>query len=155
MTAENIIKLFQTNAWVLQQQAKDISHEESLLSAPGHANNMNWAFGHIINGRNRALQRLGAEPVWHNDEGDVYKRGHDPVSAEDALPFDKLMADLKLSQERLEAALITISAEQLAAVHKDNTLEWHLLFAAWHEGYHTGQTEIFRQLAGKGDQIIS
>ena len=41
------------------------------------------------------------------------------------------MADLKLSQERLEAALITISAEQLAAVHKDNTLDRHLLFAAW------------------------
>lgn len=154
MAAENIIKLFQTNAWVLQQQAQEISHAEGLLTAPGHANNMNWAFGHIIDGRNRVLQRLGAEPVWHDDEGDVYKRGHEPVSAEDALPFDKLTADLTLSQQRLDVALGAVSAEQLATVHKEHTMEWRLLFAAWHEGYHTGQTEIYRQLAGKDDQII-
>ena len=64
------------------------------------------------------------------------------------------MADLDVSQERLDAALAGLTTEDLERVVDDRTLAERLTFDYWHEAYHTGQTELLRQLAGADDKVI-
>ena len=48
-----------------------------------------------------------------------------------------------------------ISEQQLDEKdERERTVAERLLFLAWHEGYHVGQTEYLRQLSGKDDKII-
>ena len=37
---------------------------------------------------------------------------------------------------------------------RDDTLRKRLAFMAWHDSYHTGQTEYLRQLTGVNDKVI-
>jgi hypothetical protein len=137
-------------------QIDGLNHEDSLLQPPFRANNLNWVLGHIIAGRSTALAILGGEPVWIEEEGAPYAQESEPITAADAYPLKKLVADLDTAQERLDVALeqVTPEAMEHVAKGKDRSLGERLSFIYWHEAYHTGQTELLRQLAGTDDKII-
>lgn len=156
ISADLIARYFSINHQVLHMQIDGLTHEDTLLEPPFRANCLNWVLGHIIAGRSTALAMLGAEPVWTKEEGAPYARESEPVAADTATPLEKLVADLDTAQERLDAALERISPEELALVAEgeDRSLGERLSFSYWHEAYHTGQTELLRQLAGTDDKII-
>jgi uncharacterized damage-inducible protein DinB len=58
----------------------------------------------------------------------------------------------------LAAALPRLTADDLARMVRDHrgeiTLANRLFFLYFHETYHTGQTELLRQLAGTDDKVI-
>jgi uncharacterized damage-inducible protein DinB len=110
--------------------------------------------GHIIVYRDQALAHLGSEPLWDEEKSAPYSRESDPLQAQDALPLEQLLADLQTSQERLEAALAGLTAEELERPAGERTLAQRLTFSYWHEAYHTGQTELLRQLTGVDDKVI-
>ncbi len=144
-----IAMLYQTNHGVLMRTVNGLTHADSLLQPPFKANCLNWVMGHIVTSRNRILRLVGEEPVMSADHAALYQRGSQPILEEGlALPFDDLVSAFDQSQRQLLPALQRLSEEQLHSAAE------MLQFLAWHEGYHIGQTDLLRQLAGKGDQVI-
>lgn len=154
ITPDIITRYFKRNHQVLHMQTKGLTHEDSLLTPPFRANCLNWVLGHILTYRNQALASLGDDPVWDDEQSAPYNRESEPLQAQDALPLAQLLADLDVSQERLEVVLAGITAEDLERPVGDRTLAQRLTFAFWHETYHTGQTELLRQLTGVDDKVI-
>lgn len=158
MNKEMIHDLFKTNHWVLTQQTDGLTHDDSLLQLPFRGNCLNWVLGHIMVSREGALALLGIAGTWTDEEIARYKYDSEPiVAADDAgiLPFDRLLADFERSQKQLADGFAEISELQLAEKDENGrTVAERLLFIAWHEGYHLGQTEYLRQLAGKDDKVI-
>jgi uncharacterized damage-inducible protein DinB len=151
-TAENISSTFESNHWLINNLINGLNHEDSVVQPPFEANSMNWVVGHIIRGRNTALTLLDAEPVFSDDLVERFKTGSPPVTGEDdAISFEKLVNDLNSSQERITAALASITPEALAerktTDRGEKPVGQHLSGLAWHETYHTGQLEFLRSLA--------
>ncbi|KAF0112190.1 MAG: hypothetical protein FD147_251 [Chloroflexi bacterium] len=157
--AETLIKPFQLTYWVIDRQTQGITHAESVIQPPVRGNCMNWVIGHILMQRDLVLQLLDEAPIWDKSKSDRYRRGSEPVTnAADGLPFDGMMANLALSQERIERGLKAISPDSLTRQGELNGEHDQIgtLIAGlhWHETYHTGQLELLRQFTGKNDKVI-
>lgn len=69
---------------------------------------------------------------------------------------------LELTQERIVAALSKLNEDAFSRevlpeqryTQRNMTVGQQAFFLYFHEVYHVGQTELFRQLAGKNDKII-
>ncbi|MEZ4769190.1 MAG: DinB family protein [Caldilineales bacterium] len=156
---QTIANTFGANLWIIRRQADGLTHADSLLQPTFRANCLNWVLGHIVVGRNRALKLLELEQVWGDDERLVYETGSTPLLDEaNAVPLERLLALLDLAQDRLAEKLNTSSdavlREQVHFRGRDQTLGEALAGLAWHETYHTGQTELLRQLSGVDDKVI-
>lgn len=157
--AESLNKKFQLTFYIINRQTEGITNEESVIQPPVRGNCMNWILGHILTERNYVLDLLKAEPVLDKAETERYQRESSPVTGlTDGLPFDVLLERFKLSQERIENKLKTISEEALAvtgtAGSRTDQVGALIAYIHWHETYHTGQFELLRQLAGKNDKVI-
>ncbi len=151
-TSENISSTYTSNHWLINQLIDGLTHEDSLIQPPFPANCLNWILGHIIRGRNTALILLDVEPIFTEELVNRFKTGSPPVTGpDDAVPFDKLVKNLNISQERLTAALETITpealAEQKTTDRGEKPVGQHLSGLAWHETFHTGQLDLLRSLA--------
>ena len=158
MDKEMIHGLFKTNHWVVTHQTDGLTHEDSLLQLPFRGNCLNWVLGHCLVSRQRVLEMLGIQGSWTEEEIARYKFDSDPITSADdpgILSFERLMADFETTQEQIADGFAEISDQQLAEKNEQGrTVAERILFLAWHEGYHLGQTEYLRQLAGKDDKII-
>jgi hypothetical protein len=160
LTPAKLAEFFSRNLITIQAQTKGLVHEQSLLQAPFRANCLNWVLGHILSSRDNALSALGAERVLTSEQAARYGYGSNPICGpeEGILRMERILELLQLSQERLNAALQTVSA---ATLEEERIMgPFHVpcgelivqLFA--HDSYHTGQTDILRQLAGTNDKVI-
>ncbi len=158
MNKKMILGLFETNHWVLTSQTEGLSHEDSLRQLPFRGNCLNWVIGHLLVSRQSILKLLGLQGSWTAEEIARYKFDSAPIeSAEDPgiLPFERLLADFETTQKQIAGGFAEITESQLAEMNDNGrTVADRLLFLAWHEGYHLGQTEFLRQLAGKNDKVI-
>lgn len=157
-----LIEALENNFGVLQRQVNGLTHEDSLLQLPFRGNCLNWVIGHLVERRDRMLELLDKPPLLTPKQTLRYQRNSEPItSGADALPFDKLLADLATAQEQILSLLSTMSSDDLSVIGKQIVVgpppqsigEW-LHFLIWHETYHTGQTEIIRQLTGINDKVI-
>ncbi len=118
---------------------------------------MNWVLGHIIVGRNEALELLGTAAIWGKSEIERYVSGSEPITHdEQALPFERLLADLDESQRRIVDALASspqVLDKTVQTERGERAVGELVAGLHWHETYHTGQLELLRQLAGKDDAI--
>ena len=157
---QDLIEAFARNWGVIQAQTKGLSHEQCLLQLPFRGNCMNWALGHIADTRNSLLLAIGAQSILTEQESARYKHGSEPVCADGkgVIKLERLLSMLQSSQERLALALPRLTPEDLARMVKDHrgevTLGQRLFFLYYHDTFHTGQTELLRQLAGTDDKII-
>jgi len=152
---ELLAELFAVNHRVIRRQTDGLTHEDSLRQLPFRGNCLNWVVGHIVATRSRVLMLLGEPPIWEDTEANRYATGSEPITnGDDALMLDKILHDLDCSQERLMAALMRVTPHELDTLHDDETVGHQLAFLHFHEAYHTGQTELLRQLAGKNDKVI-
>jgi len=150
--AESLIQSYATNHWLINTIIDGLTNADSLVQPPYDGNCLNWVLGHIVSSRHTALKLAGATPVWSQEEADRYKTGSQPiVTAEQALPLEKLISDLDLTQERIAAALAGKSQDELMVEAETNRglkpVTQHLAGLHWHETYHTGQLELLRDLA--------
>jgi uncharacterized damage-inducible protein DinB len=158
--AAQLAKAFGRNTAILKMQVAGLSHEESLLQTPYNINCLNWTLGHILVYRDRALATAGGEPEFPGGELDRYQRESEPITGDgpDVLPLEQLVAALESSQEAIDAALGDLSDEQFSTETEVDgrmvSTAQRLHFDYFHDTYHTGQTEILRQLAGSDDQVI-
>ena len=154
--ADSILMMFQTNYGVVLRQVEGISDEEALIQPPYFGNCLNWVLGHIIGGRDRIHSLLNLEPIWSDEDYAPYKRGSSALVSGEQTHFslERLLADYGQSQAMVAAALQNATPTYLAEMVGDSSRGKTLTFLAGHEGYHVGQTDILRQVAGKNDQVI-
>ncbi len=160
--AAGLDMILQRNFGVIQRQIKDITHEQSLIQPPFRGNCMNWVLGHLVMSRERILIMTGQLTLWTQEQRTRYERGSEPiVDDQDALPFEKIAADLVTSQERIHIWLDKARPEDLAVetiphnIPADAAPIWDWMeFLLWHEAYHLGNLELLRQLAGMNDRVI-
>lgn len=157
ITSQMIIGTLETNMFVLRKQLENLTHEQTIMQLPFRGNCLNWIVGHILEHRDKMLALLGEGGALNEAETELYKSGSDPITTgNNALPLERLFADLEANHQRLVKKLVQLSAEELAIkpAGSERTIGERLNGLTWHETYHMGQTEILRQLAGMNDKVI-
>jgi uncharacterized damage-inducible protein DinB len=160
LTPVKLAEFFNANLQIIQAQTKGLAHEQSLLQPPFRGNCLNWVLGHILGGRDDVLNALGAEKVLNPQQAKRYGYGSQPIcrDEEGILRMERILELLQISQERLNKALqtvteATLAEERVMGPFREPCSELVMqLFA--HDSYHTGQTDILRQLAGTNDKVI-
>jgi hypothetical protein len=157
--AKELAAGFERNVQIIKTQCNGLTHEDSLRQAPFNINCLNWVVGHIAQNRDTVLRLLGAEPAL-GEAGNRYRRESSPIADEsaDVLPLDRLLASLELGQERISAALSNAIPDnlnrQVEFQGRQRSVGSWLFFLYFHDSYHTGQTDLLRQILGKNDKII-
>lgn len=160
ITPQQLADRFGRNLAIIKMQTDGLTHADCLLQPPFRGNCMNWVLGHIAAYRSTLLKLLGEEPVLGESEAARYANGSEPVTGEGpgVLALEKLLGAIEESQPRLAAGLQRLTPDQLAKQIEvrgaTTTLAERLIHLYFHESYHTGQTELLRQLAGKNDKVI-
>ena len=160
INATDLAEAFARNVNIVKMQTNGLTHEDSLRQPPFPGNCLNWVLGHITENRDHILELLG-EPPQIGALGERYKRGSERMIApgEGTLRLEELLAWIDRSQEHLATALArtdeaTLAREITTSNNRQSTVGKRVFFLYFHETYHVGQTELFRQLAGKDDKII-
>ena len=149
------------NVMIIKMQTEGLSQEDSLLQLPFRGNCMNWVVGHIVTNRHNVLKLLDGKRPKEAERVERYTRESQPVSRADegVLPLSELLDLLEAAQAQIAVRLAEIEIsvlERQEAFFGNRSMsvaEW-LMFFYFHDTYHTGQTEILRQVAGKDDKII-
>ncbi len=157
MAAEEIVNDFERNRRLIHMQADGLTHDQSLLQPPFRANCLNWVVGHIVVHRDKVLSALGMEPVLDPISTARYDNESDPVTGHEAgvLHFTDLLERLDETQRRLAETIPSADLSGPVPVGDRPTTVWKRIhFLYFHDTYHTGQTELLRQLAGTDDKVI-
>ena len=158
LNTQDLSNAFARNISIIKMQTEGLTNEDSMRQLP-HGNCLNWVLGHIAVNRDGVLQTLG-EPPFMGAAGTRYKRESEPLTQidEGTLPMEELLTWLDRSQERIASALNKLDETDLArditTGDRKTTVGQRVFFLYFHETYHVGQTELFRQLAGKDDKLI-
>lgn len=144
-----LVEMLERNQRTLQTNLDGIDHEASLIPFMEGASHLNWLVGHLIGGRNSILKLLGADPLWDDDRGARYRGGQPAPGPDEVEPLAALWALFEASGPRLRRALEHATEGQLHAERERGGTTGELVeFLVWHECYHTGQSSIYRRLAG-------
>jgi uncharacterized damage-inducible protein DinB len=146
------------NARVVHMQCDGISHEASLTQNEANINCLNWTVGHIVVSRNDLIESFGGEPVDTFDLA-AYERESEPITGPGpgVVDLTDLLAALDETQTRIADLAGNTSAAQWAAPladTPDRTFADQVMFYTWHDTYHTGQTDLLRQVSGANDRVI-
>jgi uncharacterized damage-inducible protein DinB len=156
---EQLTKAFALNLNLIRMHTKDLTHQDSLLQPPFQGNCLNWVLGHVAVNRNRVLQLIGEEMILTEDEAARYEAGSEPITKQEdgVLSLVMLLAALERAQKDIEAGMQRVTAEELASKiqigQQSMTVGQRLFGLYFHETYHTGQTELLRQLASTEDKV--
>jgi uncharacterized damage-inducible protein DinB len=160
LTPAKLAEFYASNLHTILAQTKGLTHEQSLLQAPFRCNCLNWVLGHIVSGRDDALNALGGERVLSSELEARYGYGSEPICGQEEgiLRLERILELLDQSQARLNSALqavtqATLDEERVMGPFRMPCGELVMMLFA-HDSYHTGQTDILRQLAGTNDKII-
>jgi hypothetical protein len=152
ITPKDLMRAFALNLRSAQEQAKGLTHADSLCQPPFQGNCLNWVLGHMVETRNGALKLLGQSGILTEAQSKRYGYGSEPVCAdgEDVLRLEELLALLERGQEGIELGLASMSPADLEAPVQSflgtTTRGYLLFFYNWHETYHLGQLELLREM---------
>ena len=160
ITQQQLIDGFGLNLRLVLMQTDGLSHADCLVQTDFKINSMNWVLGHLAVNRDNVLGLLGQAPLLTEARSARYQRGSEPVrqDGEDVIQLEELLEILKRGQELLSGAISRLTPEELAREiqvgEQTQTLAQRLFGFYFHDTYHTGQTDLLRQVAGKSDQVI-
>ncbi len=156
---KDLAKAFGRNANIIKSQTKDLTHEDSLIQPPFQGNCLNWVLGHLVANHDDILGALG-EPRLFVGQLDRYKRESEPLTHEDegTFRFEELVEWFERGQIKISESLNHVDdaflAREIQSDDRKASIAQRVFFLYFHETYHVGQTELFRQLAGKNDKVI-
>ena len=159
ISQKDLAKAFARNTNIIKSQTKDLTHADSLIQPPFRGNCLNWVLGHLVANHDDILEMLG-EPRLYKGQLERYQRESEPLTQEDkeTIQLEKLLewyesGQVKIS-EWLENANDAALGHEVLSGERKSTVAQRVFFYYFHETYHVGQTELFRQLAGKNDKVI-
>jgi hypothetical protein len=160
ITKEQLVDGFAVNLQLIQLQVEGLEHADSLVQTPYNINSLNWVLGHIAVNRDNVLRLLDQAPLLNEAETDRYKRDSDPIKAdsETIISLERLLDILVRGQEALDTAVARLTEAEL---ERQIQVGGHTMTVAnrmhgfyFHDTYHTGQTDLLRQVAGVNDKVI-
>lgn len=160
ITPQDLAGGYALNVRLVRMQTNGLSHADSLVQTPYNINSLNWVLGHLAVNRDRVLVLLGQEPLLSPEERGRYETGSDPVKddGEGILPLERLLELLARGQETIDEVMPQLTATELdreIQVGEHTTTVGKRLYGLYfHDTYHTGQTDLLRQVAGKNDRVI-
>lgn len=158
VTPQGLMYQFEVCYSIITSKVENITHEESLVQPPFPGNCFNWVLGHIVSSRDSVVKRLGGEKLWDEEHNKRYNFGSEPITSGDdplVVDFAQIVADYKHQHEMLKELFGKLDPAKLdEEVREDVTLGKNLNFLAFHDAYHTGQTEYLRELVGHSDARI-
>lgn len=148
-TAKALVEEYEFHTWLVHHLLEGITHEESLMQLPFDTNSLNWTLGHIVTNRSHVLETAQVSHTWQDEVRELYHTGTPSTKPGDpAIMLETLLGYLDESTGLLKAKLETVSEEWLNESHSnyrgDKTREGHLSSFHWHEGFHIGQLEVFK-----------
>jgi uncharacterized damage-inducible protein DinB len=160
ITTRQLARAFGRNAAVVGMQTAGLTHEDSLLQTQYNINCLNWTLGHILVYRGRVLTMAGGQPPFADGDLDRYLRESEPINEDGpgVWQLDKLVGAIAASQESIDTVIGDLTEDDVAVETEIDermvSLAKRLFFDYFHDTYHTGQTEILRQVTGRNDRII-
>ncbi len=160
MDVNQLENVYKRNLIVIKRQLEGLTHTDSLLQLPFRGNCLNWVLGHIAGSRQMVLEVLGVESLMSERQMARYTREADPITEDgkDVMALEHIMDVMEKSQTLISEHVLALSQDDLekevGEEEQKTTLGRRIEFLAWHEAYHTGQTEYLRQLAGTDDKVI-
>ena len=160
ITPQQLSDAYALNLRVVEMQLNGLSHADTLILTPYNINTLNWVLGHMAVYRDIVLDLLGETPELTPEETERYKRESEPITADgaDVMPLERILKALRGGQERISARLPHLTSEELERPiqlrERTTTVAARLHWYYFHDTYHTGQTDLLRQVAGKGDRVI-
>jgi hypothetical protein len=160
ISKEQLAEGFALNLRLIKMQTAGLTHTDSLAQSPYNINCLNWVLGHIAVSRDRVLRLLDEKPLLNEVEILRYQTDSDPITEDgsDIIQLDRLLEILVTGQERIDAGFARLSDEELSQEipvgERTVPLSIRLHGFYFHDTYHTGQTDLLRQVAGANDKII-
>jgi uncharacterized damage-inducible protein DinB len=160
ITNQQLIDGFSLNTRLIHLQTDGLTHADSLIQTPYRINSLNWILGHIAVNRDNVLRLIGGEDLLREEQRLRYKTESDPIIEDgpDVMQLDNLLEIISAGQSNLEAALEELSkTDLLEDIHVGERLMplgTRLYGFYFHDTYHTGQTELLRQIAGANDKVV-
>ena len=160
ITNKQLIDGFSLNIRLIKLQTDGLNHTDSLIQTPYKINCMNWVLGHIAVNRDSVMRLIGAEPLLGEEATKRYKTESDPITEDgpDVLQLEKLLEVLSTGQTLIEGALEALSESDLLGEiqvgERMMPLGTRLYGFYFHDTYHTGQTDLLRQVAGANDKVV-
>lgn len=145
---------------LIKRQTDGLTHADSLAVTPYNINTLNWVLGHICVARDRAIILLGEEPVLSETERQCYETGSEPVreAGQALMSLERLLEALEMGQERINAGFERMTEadmqREVQIGEQTVTVAARLFGLYFHDTYHTGQTDLLRQVAGTNDKVI-
>ncbi len=160
ITKDQLSEGFALNFRLIEMQTAGLSHADSLIQTPYNINCLNWVLGHIAVGRDRVLQLVGEETLLSDAETNRYKTESDPITedGEHVIQLERLLEILATGQLRINSGFSRLTEHELSG--EVQVGERQVPFGVrlhgfyFHDTYHTGQTDLLRQIAGINDKII-
>lgn len=160
ISIEQLVDGFSLNLRLIHMQTDGLSHTDSLIQTPYNINCLNWVLGHIAVNRDNVLLLIGGEPVLSDTAYHRYESGTEPIkeNVEGVLYLEQLLELLDEGQARISDAAGKLSAADLEKEIQIGDAKMPVinrLFGFYfHDTYHTGQTELLRQVAGMNDKLV-
>lgn len=152
-----IVQTFERNTAIIRRQTEGLTHADSLRQLPFRGNSLNWVLGHLMAYRCKLLKTTDRPNPWSETAIARYDNGSAPVTGEGegVLPLEQILGDLLGTMDDIKAGLQALPPARLSERYDDTyTVDARIHRWMWHDSYHTGQTEILRQLAGKDDFVL-
>lgn len=144
---EEVKSIFKFNAFVINKNLEDVTHDESVISPLGGGNSINWILGHIILNRDYLLELLGFEGMCDENTEKFYSQGTQAVAKKDAVEISTLLKIYNDSQVKIMQALDETD------IRGDKEKMDNIPGLSFHEAYHAGQTGVLRRVIGKTGMI--
>jgi hypothetical protein len=157
---EDFSKMISGEHEILLQQTAGLSHADSLLQPEPGGNCLNWVMGHLVGNLVEILKVLGEVPPSGLPDLQHYGYGSEPILRDEpgVHPFEDLIESYtrlnNLVIEKLKQMTEADFEEEIDFFQEKTRRGYIAFFYFFHNTYHLGQLEQFRNLAGKTEKVI-
>lgn len=157
---KDYIRMMKNEHEMLLEQLNGLTHADSLIQPQPGGNCLNWVMGHLVTNLQIILDVLGTPSPTDSLDLKRYGYGSQPVTKDgpDVLQLETLVKHYGQLNEAICVHLEKMTEDQFEE-EIDNfmgkvTRGWAAFFFFFHNTYHLGQLEQFRNLAGKTEKVI-
>jgi hypothetical protein len=157
---DDFAKMLTGEQEIVRQQTEGLTHADSLIQPQIGGNCLNWVMGHLVDNLVQILNIIQGQLPEDLPNLDRYIRNSEPIRGKEdgVLPLHILVETYnqltKTIAKRLEQMTETDFEEEIEFWQSQTRLGYVAFFYFFHNTYHLGQLEQFRNLAGRTEKVI-